>query len=69
MKIDIEGAEELLFKDSPPEDFAVRSIIEVHEDLMTITKQDLLDKFKTFSLIKEVTISPQRSLCYLEVKL
>ena len=69
VKIDIEGAEELLFKDSPPEDFAERYIIEVHEDLMTITKQDLLDKFKTFSLIKEVAISPQRSLCYLEVKL
>ena len=64
MKIDIEGSEGYLFKDMPPETFSRSYSIEVHDDLMPVSREKFVDAFRHYEIIFQKTHNPQRVLLH-----
>jgi hypothetical protein len=60
IKFDIEGAEEIMFADENPTAFADRYIGEVHGDLISVTAELFVSKFKDFSIEKEILSNSER---------
>lgn len=69
MKVDIEGGEALLFKDNLPEEFSDRYVIEIHEDLMSISSSDLESKFGGYDLNRQDIVQKSRYILEADIKL
>lgn len=68
MKIDIEGSEGLLFSTLLPEAFSRSYSIEVHDDLMAVSREEFLNKFVRYELAFQKTNHPQRVLLYAKLR-
>jgi FkbM family methyltransferase len=60
IKFDIEGAEEMLFINADPSVFADAYIGEVHGDLISVTAESFVSKFKDFNIEKEILSNSER---------
>lgn len=56
IKFDIEGAEDKLFNNIDPSDFASSYIGETHEDLMSVSIQEFKDNFKNTKIYEEIAM-------------